>query len=167
MKQLSTQTKTRYWYQTFRTACYVSVFGVLVWTVVMVFPLAPLSEFPRIIVGVPGEWLIIAYVLYLSIGVGAFGWVSGLLTVIERQENREVSPSLMWPGFVMMFFGVTSSCVLLGYAGASGGYAALNGAPSTLQQMLLPYVDPITTTALVAVAGAAFVFLAMLRARGP
>lgn len=60
----------------------------------------------------------VAYLLYISLGGGAFGWLSGLLHVIEKEENRNVSPSLMWPGFIMLFFGVTASCVSLGYARA-------------------------------------------------
>jgi len=133
----------------------------------MVIPVAPLSEIPHIIVGAPGEWLLVAYIVYVSLGAGAFGWLSGLLTVIEKQENRKVSSTIMWPGFVMFFFGVTLSCILLGYAGASGGYASVGGSAHSLQQLLAPYVDPIASTAIVATAGATLVLLAMVRARGP
>ena len=164
---MSDQSERRnYWYATFRTAAYIGILGTLIWTVVMVMPVSPLSEIPRIIVGAPGEWLLVAYLIYIVLGCGAFGWLSGFLNVIERQENRRVSSAIMWPGFVMFFAGVTLSCVLLGYAGASGGYASTNGSSQSLQQILTPYVDPIISTAIVAVAGAALVLLAMVRARG-
>jgi hypothetical protein len=134
----------------------------------MVLPFAPFSEIPPILVGGgPGQWLVVAYLLYITLGAGAFGWLSGLLHAIEREENREISSTLMWPGFVLLFFGVTVSCASLGYAGATGGYASINGASSSLHQMLSPYVYPITATTLVAVAGAFLVLLAMIRARGP
>ncbi|MGP8125956.1 MAG: hypothetical protein ACLQEQ_08890 [Nitrososphaerales archaeon] len=165
---MSSPSKKRHWYSTFRMAAYASVFGALTWTVLMVLPFSPFSELPPIMVGGgPGQWLVVAYLLYVSLGGGAFGWLSGLLHVIEKGEDRDVSPSLMWPGFVMLFFGVTVSCVSLGYAGASGGYASINGGSSSLHQMLSPYVYPITATAVVAVAGAVLVLLAMIRARGP
>jgi len=134
----------------------------------MVLPFSPFSEIPPIMVGGgPGEWLVVAYLLYISLGVGAFGWISGLLHVIERGEDRDVNPSFMWPGFVMLFIGVTASCVSLGYAGATGGYAFVNGSSSSLHQMLSPYLYPVTTMAIVAVIGAVLVLLAMIRARGP
>jgi len=159
--------KRHYWHATFRTAAYIGILGALAWTTVMVIPISPLSEIPRIIVGVPGEWLLVAYLLYVVLGCGAFGWLSGLLNVIEKQENRKVSSAIMWPGFTMLFAGLTLSCVLLGYAGASGGYASTYGSSQSLQQLLTPYVNPIIATAIVAVAGAALVLLAMVRARGP
>lgn len=165
---MSSECKKRYWYATFRTASYASVFGALIWTVAMVLPFHPFSEIlPIMVGGGPGLWLVVSYLLYISLGGGAFGWLSGLLHVIEKQENRDVSPSLMWPGFIMLFFGVTVSCVSLGYAGASGGYASINGASPSLHQMLSPYLYPITATTVVAVAGAVLVLLAMIRARGP
>lgn len=165
---MSSPHKERYWYTRFRVASYVNVFGALIWTIIMVLPFSPFSEIPPIMVGGgPGEWLVISYLLYLSVGIGGFGWVSGLLEVIEKEEKRGVSPPLMWPGFVMLFCGVTVSCVSLGYAGASGGYALENGSSSTLHQMLSPYLYPISATTIVAVAGAFLVLLAMIRARGP
>jgi len=159
--------RRKYWYATFRTAAFIGILGALVWTIVMVIPISPLSEIPHIIVGAPGEWLLVAYLLYIMLGCGAFGWLSGLLNVMEKQENRRVSSVIMWPGFVMLFAGVTLSCVLLGYAGASGGYASTSGSSQSLKQLLTPYVDPIISTTIVAVAGAALVLLAMVRARGP
>jgi hypothetical protein len=160
----------RYWYAMFRTASYFSVFGALVWTVAMVIPFAPFSDIPPILVGGgPGQWLVVAYLLYLALGGGGFGWLSGLLYTIEKAENRVISPSLMWPGFLMLFLGVTASCVSLGYAGAVGGYSSIiNGASTaSLKQFLSPFVYPITATVVVAVAGAVLVLLAMIRARGP
>jgi hypothetical protein len=167
---MSSSPQKKSWYATFRTASYLSVFGALVWTVAMVIPFPPFSDFPPILVGGgPGQWLVVAYLLYLALGSGGFGWLSGLLYTIEKAENRIISSSIMWPGFLMLFSGVTASCVSLGYAGAAGGYASIiNGASTTsLKQMLSPFVYPITAMVAVAVAGAVLVLLAMIRARGP
>jgi heme/copper-type cytochrome/quinol oxidase subunit 1 len=135
----------------------------------MVIPFHPFSEIPPIMVGGgPGQWLVVAYLLYVSAGGGAFGWLSGLLRTIEKEENREINPSLMWPGFLMLFLGVTVSCVSLGYAGATGGYASIiEHDPTPLRQMLSPYVYPVTAAVIAAVAGAVLVLLAMIRAKGP
>jgi len=157
-----------YWYTRFRVAAFVSIFGAVIWTVLIVLPFSPFSKIPPImIVGGPGDWLVVAYLLYISLGAGAFGWLSSILRVIEQEERRTISPSLMWPGYLLLFFGVTVSCVSLGYAGASGGYALVNGSSSTLHQMLSPYLYPISATTIVAAAGAVLVVLAMIRARGP
>jgi len=165
---LSSPAKKRYWYAMFRSASYAGISVALIWTIVMILPFRPFSELPPIMIGGgPGEWLVVGYLLYIALGGGAFAWLSGLLHVIEKDENREVDSSLMLPGFALLLTGVTASCLALGYAGASGGYAQMNGSMSSLHQMLSPYLYPITTTAFVAVAGAFLVLLAMIRARGP
>ena len=156
----------RYWYATFRSASLINMMVALVWTALMVIPVAPFSEVPRLLVDEPGEWLLVGYLIFVSVGGGAFGWLSGLLSQIEKGEGRTVSSSLMWPGFALFYFGVVASCALLGYAGAAGGFAYMNGGTS-LQHMLTQYVYPITSTALAGVVGAMLVLLAMIRAKGP
>ncbi|MDV3277064.1 MAG: hypothetical protein LYZ69_01185 [Nitrososphaerales archaeon] len=160
----------RYWYTTFRMASYANTFGALIWTALMVLPFAPFSSVPPIMVaGGPGQWLVVAYLLFVTVGAGGFGWLSGLLHTIEVHEGRKADPSLMWPGFILLYFGVTSSCAMLAAAGTLGGYAStVSAGPVTpLREVLSPYVYPITATVLVAVAGAFLALLAMIRARGP
>lgn len=165
-----TSTPTPRWHARFRIACYANAFGALIWTVLMVLPFAPFSYIPPIMVaGGPGQWLVVAYLLFISVGAGGFGWLSGLLRTIEVDENRRIEPSLMWPGFVLLYLGVTASCALLGFAGALGGYeSTISGGPVTpLHDLLSPYVYPVTSTVLLAVFGAFLALLAMIRARGP
>jgi hypothetical protein len=157
----------RYWYPTFRYAFYAGMLVSLVWSLLMVAPIAPLSDAPRIVVQAPGIWLLVAYLVYVSVGTGLFAWLSALLSVIERQEGREVDGRFMLPGFVLLLVGVTASCGLMAYAGATGGYAHINGTTFSLSQMLLPYVDPITALASVGILGGGLVLLAMVRARVP
>ncbi|MGP8057613.1 MAG: hypothetical protein ACLP9K_08470 [Nitrososphaerales archaeon] len=91
---MSSPSKSRYWHAAFRAASYANVFGALVWTVVVVLPFHPFSEIlPIMVGGGPGLWLVVSYPLCISLGGGAFGWLSGLLYVIEKQENRDVGPA--------------------------------------------------------------------------
>ncbi|MDA4124535.1 MAG: hypothetical protein OK438_03685 [Thaumarchaeota archaeon] len=133
-------------------------------------PFAPFTYLPPIMVaGGPGQWLVVAYVLFVSVGAGGFAWLAGLLRTIEIEESRRVEPSLMWPGFVLMYFGVTASCALLGFAGAIGGYdSTLSGGPiNQVHDVLSPFLNPVTLTVLTGVFGAFLALLAMIRARGP
>ena len=158
------------WYRRYRGAAYLSTLAALVWTVVVVLPFVPFSYLPPIIVGGgPGIWLILGYVLFLVVGIGGFGCLSAFLTTVELAENRTVSPSTMWPALILLSVGVVGSCLLLAIAGATGGYASTYGTSSaqSIHDMLSPYVDPIITLTLIAVAGAALAVLSMVRARWP
>ncbi len=158
------------WYRRYRGAAYLSTFASLVWTVVIVLPFPPFSYLPPIVVGGgPGIWLVLAFVLFLVIGIGGFGAMSAFLTTVELHERRTIDGRTMWPALVLLSVGVTGSCLLLGVAGAVGGYAADYGTSSvsSIDRLLSPYVDPITTLTLVAVIGAALAVLSMVRARWP
>lgn len=157
------------WYRRFRLAAYVNVVGSLVWTVAIILPFPPFSYLQPIIVGGgAGLWFLVGYVLYVAVGGCGFGWLSGTLHTIEIGENRSLNAPLMWLGSVSLELGITASCVLLGLAGALGGYAStLNDASTqTVRELLLPYVLPISLATLLAVAGCALALLAMVRARG-
>jgi hypothetical protein len=158
------------WYRRYRGAAYLSTLAVLVWTVIIVIPYAPFSYLPPIIVGGgPGIWLVLAYVLFIVIGIGGFGALSAFLTTVELHEQRTINQWTMWPALILLSIGVTGSCLLLAVAGAVGGYAATYGPSSTqsIDSLLSPYVNPITTLTLVAVIGAALAVLSMARARWP
>jgi hypothetical protein len=158
------------WYRRYRGAAYLSLFGALVWTVVIIIPYQPFSYLPPIIVGGgPGIWLALAYVLFIVAGVGGLGAMSAFLTTVELHEGRAIDDRLMWPAMVLLSLGIPGSCLLLGVAGAVGGYAATYGTSSanSIDSMLSPYVDPITVLTILAVAGAALAVLSMVRARWP
>lgn len=158
------------WYRRYRGAAYLSTVGAMVWTAAIVLPIRPFSYLPPIMVdGGPGIWFILGYLLFIVVGVGGFGALSAFLTTVELHEGRAVDPRTMWPALVMLSIGAVGSCLLLGTAGAVGGYAATYGTVTakSINSLLLPYVYPITTLTLVTIVGAALAVLSMVRARWP
>jgi len=158
------------WYRRYRGTAYLNAVGALVWTVIIVLPFAPFSSLPPIIVGGgPGIWFILAYVLFMVVGIGGVGAFSAFLTTIELHEGRTLDPRTMWPGLILLSVGTASTCLLMGLAGAVGGYASTSGSSSAsaVDSLLSPYVYPISTLALITVLGAALAVLSMVRARWP
>ena len=134
----------------------------------IVLPFPPFSYLPAIIVGGgPGTWFLLAYVLYLAIGSSGFGGLAAFLFVAEEKEGRVLDATTMWLGLILLNAGVIASCILLGLAGALGGYAlTINSAgANAVHDILNPYLYPITCTVLIAVTGAALTLLAMIRAK--
>ena len=159
-----------YWYRRFRGAALSFLIAALVWTVIIVLPWAPFSYLPPIMVGGgPGTWFVLGYVLFLAVGVGGLGALSGFLTGVEVTEGRSVDQRTMWPGMILLSAGTAGSCLLLAAAGAVGGYATTYGTSSgnSVDSLLSPYVDPITALVLVAVIGAGLAVLSTVRARWP
>ena len=72
----------------------------------------------------------------------------------------------MLVGFSLLFTGMTVSCILLGVAGAMGGYALTiqHSTVNNAQSLLTPYVNPITAFTLIGVAGAVFSIFGMITA---
>jgi hypothetical protein len=158
------------WYRRYRGAAYLVTFATLVWTLVMVIPSPPFSYIPPIIVGGgPGVWLVLAYLLFIIVGIGGFGALSAFLTTVELHEGRTIDPRTMWPALILLSIGVTGSCLLLAVAGAVGGYAATFETSSgvSIDSLLSPYVNPITVFVLIAVVGACLAVVSMARARWP
>lgn len=158
------------WYRRYRGAAYLSTLAALLWTIVIVLPFAPFSYLPPIIVGGgPGIWFVLAYILFVVVGIGGFGALSTFLTTVELHENRAVDSETMWPAIILLSVGTVGSCLLLAVAGAVGGYAATYGLSTTtsIDNLLSPYVYPITALVLVTVVGAALAILSMVRARWP
>jgi len=169
-RMTSASGKKQLWYRKFRGAAFASAAGILVWTVAMALPFQPFSYLPPIIVGGgPGTWFLLAYLLALAVGVAGFGTFSSFLQTIEIQESRSVSPSAMWPAFILLCAGFASSCLLLAVAGASGGYASTisNASGTSVEDLLRPFVYPVTASTLTAVVGAALALYAMIRAGWP
>ncbi len=158
------------WYRRYRGAAYLSTFAALAWTIVMALPFTPFSYIPPIIVGGgPGIWLVLAYILFIIVGIGGFGALSAFLTTVELHERRSIDPRTMWPALVFLSIGVVGSCLLLAVAGAVGGYANTIDTSSvkSIDALLLPYVDPIIAFVLVTVVGAGLAVISMARARWP
>lgn len=158
------------WYRRYRGAAYLSTLAALVWTVIIVLPFAPMSYLPPIIVGGgPGVWFVLAYVLFIVVGLGGFGALSAFLTTVELHENRTIDSRTMWPALALLSVGLVGSSLLLAVAGAIGGYASTHplSTSTSIDSLLSPYVYPTTALVLLAVAGAALAVLSMVRARWP
>ena len=158
------------WYRRYRGAAYLYTLASLVWTVVIVIPFDPFRYLPPVIVGSEaGTWFVLAYVLFLLVGIGGFGALSAFLTTVELHENRIIDPRTMWPALILLSVGVVGSCLLLAVAGAVGGYdSVFEGASTTfIDSLLSPYIYPITAMVLLTVIGAALAVLSMVRARWP
>ena len=158
------------WYRRYRGAAYLCAFAALVWTVIIVIPFNPFHYLPPIIVGGgAGTWFILAYLLFIVVGIGGFGALSAFLTTVELHEGRTVDPRTMWPALILLSVGVAGSCLLLAVAGAVGGYASVYevSSASSIDSLLSPYTYPITTMVLLTVVGAALAVLSMARARWP
>jgi len=156
------------WYRRFRTAAYANAVGSMLWTIAIVLPFAPYSYLQPIMVGGgPGTWFLVGYILYPTVGVGGFASISSILFVIETYEQRNLSHGVMLTGLILLYGGVLAGCVLLGIAGMSGGYAIIiqHSTVSVAQSVLSPYVTPITTASLAAVAGAGVSIYGMATAK--
>jgi hypothetical protein len=153
-----------HWLPTFRAAAYTAGGGAIVWTLLMILPFQPFSSIPPIIVGGgPGTWLLLGYLLYL---VAGFGGLSALTALLSSLGGRGLGGSLGWAmklGLALYYAGVTVACVLLGFAGYSGGYAySIQHLPDpSIETILLPYLDPVTLAALAGCAGATLLLLSM------
>lgn len=157
----------KFWYRRFRNAAYVTVLGWIAWTLVIVLPVAPFSYLPPIMIGGgPGTWFLLGYILYVAVGVGGFAGLSAFLFAIETYERRRLNETVMLIGFVLLCLGLNVGCLLLGVAGAMGGYALTieHNTVSAAQSILSVYVDPITAAALVAAAGAVLSIYGMVTA---
>jgi hypothetical protein len=129
----------------------------MVWTIAILLPIAPFSYLQPIVVGGgPGTWFLLGYLLYPTIGVGGFGAISSFLFAIETYELRTPNGKIMSVGLALLVVGVLAGCLLLGIAGVSGGYTIviLHSTSDVAQDILSPYVNPITAASLIAVIGA-------------
>jgi hypothetical protein len=146
----------------------VNALGTILWTIAIVLPFAPFSYLEPIMVGGgPGTWFLVGYLLYPTIGVGGFASIASFLFMIETYERRNLNHGILMTGFALLFVGVLTGCVLLGVAGAISGYALViqQSTVNVTQNLLSPYVDPITAASLVAVAGAGVLIYGMATAK--
>jgi hypothetical protein len=158
----------RTWYKRFRTAAYVNAIVWLGWTVAILLPWPPFSYLQPIMVGAgAGTWFVVAYFLFLTIAVVGFAAISSIVFVIETHERRSLDYRVMLIGLILLYAGTVPGLILLGIAGAVGGYALVveNSTVSTINTLLSPYLNPITAACLVAVAGTGFVIYGMCTAK--
>jgi hypothetical protein len=143
------------WGGRFRLAFLISAIISISWTVVLVLPFDPFNNLIAIMIGGDaGTWLLFGYLLYLCVGLGGFAGLSYVVSSIE-DEGRSPNPFAMWFSIAALIAGVNTTCLLLGYAGASGGYAqTIQHLPGTnLDQLLSPYVDVTRVSAFIAALG--------------
>jgi hypothetical protein len=105
--------------------------------------------------------------LFATVSVGGFAGISSLSFVIEAHELRQLDYGSMLAGFILLYAGSLIGCLLLGIAGASGGYVAVIQESTVIatRNVLSPYVDPITAASAAAVAGTAFTIYGMATAK--
>jgi len=117
--------------------------------------------------GGAGTWFLVGYLLFATVAVVGFAGVSLLIFVIEAHELRKLNYGVTLAGFALLYVGSLVGCLLLGIAGASGGYVLViqQSTVNTTQNVLSPYVNPITAASVAAVAGTALTICGMVTAK--
>ena len=136
----------------------------MVWTFMILLPFPPFSYLQPIMVGGgAGTGFVVAYFLLLAVAVVGFAAISSILFVIEAHEKRNPNYKAMLIGVILLYAGTMSGLILLGLAGAIGGYASVieNSTVSVTDTLLSPYVNFITTACLAAIVGAGFTIYGM------
>jgi hypothetical protein len=157
-----------WWYKRFRVAAYVNAIIWIVWTVAILVPFPPFSYLQPVIVGGgAGTWFVLAYFLLVAVAVVGFAAISSLVFIIETHERRRLNGAIMLAGLILLYVGTMAGFILLGFAGAIGGYALVieHSTVNATQNLLLPYVNLITAASLAAVAGAGLTIYGMATAK--
>ncbi|MDG6927777.1 MAG: hypothetical protein JRN26_03160 [Nitrososphaerota archaeon] len=156
------------WYQIFRNAAYTNAIVSVIWTVLLIIPFEPFTYLLVVVErGGPGTWFLVAYFLYIVVGSVGFAVISSLLYTIEVQEKRGISAKAMLLGFSFTYVGVVASSIMLGVAGALGGYAMYfaNYPEVRIVSLLSSYVYPITATAFLAAVGVLIIIITLMLSR--
>ena len=140
-----------------------------VWTLLVLIPVDPFDDMLSVVVaGGPGTWFAVGYLSYLAVGVAGFASLAAVIESVELGEGKALNGGMMAAGLVLLAVGVNATCLLLGLAGAQGGYAEtishVSGA--SLHSMLDPYVNVIRVTGGIAVVGAFASLAGIATARG-
>jgi hypothetical protein len=117
--------------------------------------------------GGAGTWFLVGYLLFATVAVVGFAVISSLIFVIEAHELRKLNSGIMLVGFILLYVGSLVGCLLLGVAGASGGYEVViqQSTVNATQNVLSSYVNPITAAAVAAVVGAALTIYGLTTAK--
>jgi len=156
------------WYQVFRNAAYANAIISIIWTIIMIIPIQPFSYLLVIVErGGPGTWFLVAYFLYIVVGSLGFAAISSLLYAVEITERKKVNRGSMYIGFSFAYAGVVLSSIMLGIAGALGGYAMYFAyyPEQRIVELLSSYVYPITATALLASIGFLLIIISLITAK--
>ncbi len=156
------------WYQIFRNAAYANAIVSVIWTVMLIIPIEPFSYLLVIVErGGPGTWFLVAYFLYIVVGSLGFAAISSLLYTLEIGEKRSLSRRAMYLGFSFTYAGVVLSSIMLGIAGALGGYAMYFAyyPEQRIVDLLSSYVYPITATAFLAAIGVLIIIITLMLSR--
>lgn len=143
------------WSRLYRRLALVNAVIAAAWTLILITRVKPLSYLlPIMAEGGPGTWLILGYILYITIGFCGFIGFSTLYKQLE-EEGRIINGWLAAIGLLTLFIGATSATILLGVGGAIGGYArSVQHLPTQqIQALLEPFVDVITAFTVAAVVG--------------
>lgn len=154
----------KWWYKRFRAAAYVNAIVWLAWTVAILLPFPPFSYLQPIMVGGgAGTWFVVGYFLFVAVAVVGFSALSSIIFVIEANEQRSMNYRIMLIGIVLLYVGTVSGLILLGLAGAIGGYMLVieSSTVSATDILLSPFVNLITTACVAAVVGAGFTIYGM------
>jgi hypothetical protein len=120
-----------------------------------------------VVAGGAGIWFLVGYFLFATVSVLGFAVVSLLSFVIEIHEARQINHVTMLVGFTLLYLGSVVGCLLLGIAGALGGYVVViqQSTVNVTRSVLLPYVDPINAAAAAAIVGSALTIYGMATAK--
>ncbi|MGC8661560.1 MAG: hypothetical protein ACP5TZ_03545 [Nitrososphaeria archaeon] len=156
------------WYRIFRNAAYANAIVSVLWTILLIIPFEPFTYLLVVVErGGPGTWFLVAYFLYIIVGSVGFAVISSLLYTIEIQEKRSISEKAMYLGFFFTYAGVVASSIMLGIAGALGGYAMYfaDYPAQMIVSLLSSYVYPITATAFLAAIGIMIIIITLMLSR--
>lgn len=156
------------WYRIFRNAAYANAIVSVLWTILLIIPFEPFTYLLVVVErGGPGTWFLVAYFLYIIVGSVGFAVISSLLYTIEVQEKRSISEKAMYLGFFLTYTGVLASSIMLGIAGALGGYAMYfaDYPEQMIVGLLSSYVYPITATAFLAAIGILIIIITLMLSR--
>ena len=158
-----------WWYKRFRAAAYANTLLWLAWTVAILLPTPPFSDLQPIMAGgSAGTWLLLAYVLFLAVGVLGFAAISTFIFIIETHEQRRPNYRIMLTGLTLSYVGTLASLLSLAVAGEIGGYSLViaHSTVNATQNLLSPYVNFITATCLAAIMGTGLIVYGMCTAKG-
>jgi hypothetical protein len=147
--------KGREFSQIYRFLGIVNTIVAIIWTLLIASPLDLSVNIQRMIAeGGPGTWFLLAYLMFITVGVLGFFILSVIYGLYEVRGVR-VNRFIAWPSLILTYIGITFASLLLGVAGYIGGshYVLFHSSPETIHQILSPYIPFIRFFVILAVIG--------------